>query len=410
MRMRLLQPWGQRLGCNAGNVLILTGLSFVLLIGAGGAGYDLGRQQLVRQKIQQASDAAALAGASHEDGVSDVVRRQTAQALFTLNYPERYLGVDRPEPTIDVSATTVSVRAQSTMETRFVRVLGKDTLPVNGRSVVAKKARASSLDVVLVMDNSGSMAEPDAGDGFSRNAASDIRARCIAGWIVALKNYDSSYTPDKLQEDAEQRCAADEGATGLTRLNALRFSSVALTNNLLTNNSLNHRIAAITWDDLEIDALDFQSSTSPLITFFDGMYGRLFTNSAVGLSRAEALLSASGRGDNTVTVVILMTDGKNVRDTATDAQSEVVNNQTREVCARLKQRPRTLVFTIAFGQGVFSNGQVKQFLSDCATAPNGGGDPKPNENLYFFTAPDGAALDKAFKQIIGTAQNVRILQ
>jgi Flp pilus assembly protein TadG len=148
-----------------GNVLILAGLGILFLVGIGGAGYDLGRQQLVRQKIQQATDAAALAAASMDFGTPDNVRQNTAQAFFSLNYPQNYLGVARPTPTASIAGETITVSAGTTVPTSFVGNFGVSTIAAAGRSRVQFKRLQTVIDVILVMDNSGSMGAPVSSTG-----------------------------------------------------------------------------------------------------------------------------------------------------------------------------------------------------------------------------------------------------
>ena len=378
----------------SGNVLLLTGLAFLFLVGIGGAAYDLGKQQLVRQKLQQASDAAALAGAGREYGASDLERKDTANAFFALNYPSSYLDIGRPLPTISVVPDiNVLVQAQADVPTSFVHTFNVNTLPSKGRSVAQIAVPQNKLDIVLVLDNSGSMANMDVGAASFLNAGPGIRPICIAGWIAY------GFGP---AANANAMCNIYEGAVGATRLNALRHSATQFTDKLMTPNPLDHQMAVVTWDYFFMQQLPFTNSSAPVKNFLLNMYGRGATNSTTGLQRAQ-LMIPSLRAD-TVRAVILMTDGENFPDFAG------YNASSLAICDALKANPKTIVFTIAFGTFVNTSPAAQQFLSDCATGPNGAGTPKPNENLYYFPAPNAVALNTAFEKIVGILKKVRVLQ
>jgi hypothetical protein len=106
-----------------GSVMILIGLGLVVFIGLAGAGIDLGRQQIVSNKLQSACDAAAIAVASAPQGQE----LETAQRYFNLNFPDGYLGVTRPAPTITVGANGTSILASAEVPTLFIRLLGVNT-------------------------------------------------------------------------------------------------------------------------------------------------------------------------------------------------------------------------------------------------------------------------------------------
>ena len=143
----------------SGSVLLLVGLSILFLFGIAGAGYDLGHQQLVRQKIQQACDASALAAATLPLSATTAQRQAMGLRYFALNYPISYLGVARPTPTVTPTPdNSVSVDvATIDIPTNFVSNLGISTLPAKGYSKVSiAVSGASDFDVVMVVDESGS--------------------------------------------------------------------------------------------------------------------------------------------------------------------------------------------------------------------------------------------------------------
>lgn len=425
------RPFGSFCCEESGNVLILTGLAFLFLVGIGGAAYDLGKQQLVRQKLQQAADAGALAGAGREYGISDAGRIDTANTFFALNYPNSYLGIGRPLPSISVAPdVNVSVQATASVPTAFVHMFNVNTLPSKGRSVAQINTPQNKLDVILVMDNSGSMRATDVGavsvlDGDIPSATAacmveywnPVQVAYMNTYYVLLPYYPApwylnAYRNACMNPDALTPFVKDytppyvfltgkelHGLVGATRMNALRYAADSMAQSLLNPNPLNHQMAVVKWDNILVGFDGFSNSYASVNASLLSMFAGVDTNSTVGLNKALEL-SGSFRSD-TVRAVVLLTDGANKYTSD--------NTASVAVCNTLKSQPRTLVFTIVFGT-TSANPTVRQFLSDCATGPNGTGDPKPNENLYFFTAENADQLNVAFTSIVGVLKKVRVLQ
>lgn len=140
-----------------GSVMITTGLAIVFLVGIAGAAIDLGQQQLLRARTQQASDAAALAAAGL---ASKGDPQQIALRYFNLNFSQSYMGVQRPMPAINVGPSTISVTASNTLKNNFVNNIGLNSVSAGGKTTVAiaseEKSAALDFDVAAVIDESGS--------------------------------------------------------------------------------------------------------------------------------------------------------------------------------------------------------------------------------------------------------------
>lgn len=396
---------------NTGSILILTGLTLLFLFAIGGAGYDLGRQQLVKQRMQQAGDAAALAGASLPSGTTDDERRAVATAFFLLNYPESYLGVARPTPGITITDSTyITVTSASTVPTAFVVNFDITTLDVAAKSVAQIKQNLNKIDLILAMDNSNSMNSMDVGaTNFLDGYLPDMLTACVAEFSnplqVAALGFD--YSPYCVYPYAFP--TTDWGFFGPTRINALRYAADKLADSFLNPNPNDgdHRLAIVKWDNMLIGFSDFSTDYPAIRTELMRMLAGANTNSAIGM--AKALDLSEGFRPDAVHVVVLLTDGINSMNDLNIAETILINDATIAVCNMLKAQPRTLVYTVAFGT-VVEDPIVRQFLSDCATGPNGTDTPKPNENLYFYSAADADALNDAFARILSSLRKVRIVQ
>ena len=159
--------WVQRpLRTQRGQILIIVGLSLIVLVGIVGLAIDSGRGYAVKAKLNAAVDAASIAAAravavGSDDATRIANARAAAQRFFSLNFPSDYQGANRPTPTIQASRDAqrrwnVSVSAIATMPTTFARVLGRDELDVYALGAAVRRR----LDVVMVLDTSGSLGPP----------------------------------------------------------------------------------------------------------------------------------------------------------------------------------------------------------------------------------------------------------
>lgn len=143
-----------------GSVALYVAATMLVMVASVGIGVDTARAFLLKSKLSQALDAAALAGgkvmmSSNRD--SDI------EMFFNANFPVGYMDatVDGPhieEPTNSTS-NTLTVSASATTKTIFGNLLGIDTVTVAASTEVTRALKA--LDVVLSIDMSGSMAGYD---------------------------------------------------------------------------------------------------------------------------------------------------------------------------------------------------------------------------------------------------------
>jgi Flp pilus assembly protein TadG len=123
----------------------------VLLTSAGMA-LDYAQAYLVQQRLAQAIDAAALAAAASATEEDDI--RSRVEDFFLANYPPEKIGVTFvPEVVVDGNEIYVSGRADYL--TTFLKVIGVKEIPVSASTVVQREVQG--LEVVLVLDNTGSM-------------------------------------------------------------------------------------------------------------------------------------------------------------------------------------------------------------------------------------------------------------
>jgi Flp pilus assembly protein TadG len=144
-----------------GSVLTWGALMMVPLIGFMGLGVDTARGYLVRARLSQSLDAAALAAGRQ---TADTKKAEDmAKTVFKANFPNGYMdaALDGPTVTFNADKDTVTASATVVMPTYFVRLIGQDNFTVSASTEVTRKT--VYMDVVVSIDVSGSMGDYIAG-------------------------------------------------------------------------------------------------------------------------------------------------------------------------------------------------------------------------------------------------------
>ena len=155
------------------NVAMIFGLSLVPMILAAGAGLDYARAVMVRQSMGEALDAAALAigktdskpasCAANSTDTACTALLQMAQQYFAANYtysdPSYAASYGTPSGlTMTIANESVTLTVNDSVPTEIVKWV-KPTIPVTATTTVVWGQ--TKLWVALVLDNTGSMCEPD---------------------------------------------------------------------------------------------------------------------------------------------------------------------------------------------------------------------------------------------------------
>jgi Flp pilus assembly protein TadG len=154
-----------------GSVAIYFGLSAIVFVGVAGLAVDAARGYLIKARLSEAIDAAALAGGKalqNDTDTNHTLVTNDVLAFFNANFPNGSMGanVARPTITVDTNATSVTVSSNATIPTTLMRLLGFNNMLMTASAEVARAA--TGLDVVLSFDNSGSMNDILSGDTKSK--------------------------------------------------------------------------------------------------------------------------------------------------------------------------------------------------------------------------------------------------
>lgn len=194
-----------------GQILVIMGLIFIGLIAVIGLAIDLGLVFVAYSRLNRAVDAAALAATGEFKRNYTITEMEAAaRQLLKLNNIDGTNALSIEVHTCENAAGDPELC--TTPKRKLVRVIVKQNVPLYFLSVVGVKtapievkaiSEAASLDVMLVLDNSPTMAY-DAPRGYGKGVKVADPLICNAmdpfGTSTATPSYDRPYTagPDGL--------------------------------------------------------------------------------------------------------------------------------------------------------------------------------------------------------------------
>ena len=153
----------------SGTLVVAFGIMAPILIGVVGMSLDYSQAYLVKQRLAQALDASALAAAAYSSSEAEIEQR--VKDFFDANYPDDKIGFAF-EPNVQVVGDEVRVTGDARYNTVFLRVLGINYIDVSAATIVLREVQG--LEVVLVLDNTGSMASYNNIDALKTGAQNFI--------------------------------------------------------------------------------------------------------------------------------------------------------------------------------------------------------------------------------------------
>jgi hypothetical protein len=182
-----------------GFVVIFATLSLIFILPLVGLAIDLSTLYMIRTRLSSASDAAALAAARSLSTSADVnaqvdSARSTARSFFDANFPAGFWGTKATIVTVDVAQSaermrTVTVRASTDAPLYFFRILGHD----NGHLIIDSAATRRDVNVMLILDRSGSLEQAGACDDVRENAVAFVNEFTPGRDQVGLLTFGGSY-------------------------------------------------------------------------------------------------------------------------------------------------------------------------------------------------------------------------
>lgn len=171
---RMSRPEGntgflQRLARNsAGNTAVIMAASLIPLAGFTGAAVDTARLYVVRVRLQQACDAGALAGRKMMTGTAlDTAAKAQATAFFKNNFRSSWFSTTGVTFVAkDTSDGQVQGLASATVPATVMRMFGAG--PTTVSVTCEARLEVPNLDVMFVLDTTGSMNTTNPGDSVTR--------------------------------------------------------------------------------------------------------------------------------------------------------------------------------------------------------------------------------------------------
>jgi Flp pilus assembly protein TadG len=156
-----------------GATIVLVVAAMVTLLGISALVIDLGNAWYARRALQASTDAAALAAAQDLPSYNSV--RDTATTYLAKNAPRNLSNLTTSVTTRCLASSPLGctpvnaavVRSQAVVHTSFARLFGLGDITVSARSTACQPCGAKGVDIMFIVDRSGSMNDK-AANGLSK--------------------------------------------------------------------------------------------------------------------------------------------------------------------------------------------------------------------------------------------------
>ena len=151
-----------------GITLVMVAASTVPIILIVGSGIDIGRAYMADLRLQQACDAGVLAGRRMMvGGTYTTANKAEATKMFNINYDTGLYGsTNIAFNSVQDGPSNVKGTASAKVPTTLTRLMGQTEFNLSVECTA--KLEVSNVDVMLVLDVTGSMASVNGGDTISR--------------------------------------------------------------------------------------------------------------------------------------------------------------------------------------------------------------------------------------------------
>lgn len=167
--MQMIRQCYQR--AQRGAMLPIAAFAIFATAGAAGLAVDTGRAQLVQSKLSAALDAAGLAAGAN---ISTTNYTTEVDRYLKANYPAGYLGSVITSTTVTANSdnSLITLAATADVPTTFMHIFGQTKVTVNAKSEITRQS--SGMELVLILDNTGSMSSSMTALKSSANTMLDI--------------------------------------------------------------------------------------------------------------------------------------------------------------------------------------------------------------------------------------------
>jgi Flp pilus assembly protein TadG len=347
----------------AGNIAMTFAIVSVPLLGAMGAGVDYIRALNLHRELQGNLDAALVA-AVKDIGTKDetALKLQLANWLAADATVSGSYTLDTDKVVIDKSTSGITARVTANVDTTFMRVMGKTSIPIAVQASVAggQTITKSAFSMYFVLDRSGSMAY---------DTTTSYTTTCTTG----KKKKKKTVTCTKLY----------------TKMEALKLAAADLLDQFDTADPSHKfvRTGAVSYDTVKDTETPLAWGVTAVEDYVEALTPRDTTNSGEAFQLAYESLMVTGASSEAKLHLDKsgVTDPKKYIVFMTDGENNVygADTKTKKYCD-LARTNKIQVYSIAFMAP--KNGQ--DLLKYCATGSSD-----------YFAAESTADLVAAFKTI-----------
>ena len=403
--------WSRFLADRRGSAVPMFTLALVPIVGLVGASVDYSRGNSARTSMLAAIDATALMLSKNAQTMTGAQITQQATAYFTaqFNHPEvTNLQVTATLVSPQAGSFTLTVAASGMVPTTFTKVLGQTELNISATAAV--KWGIKKLELALVLDNTGSMAQNGKLTQL-KSAAHNLlttlqtAAKQLGDVKVAIIPFDTmvnpgttyasqtwlDYSVNKIQQNQWTGCVIDrdqpndtlDTAPTTSNIHTL-FPAAQCANGLTTLMPLTDVLDSTGWTNLnsKIDAMTAAGNTNVTIGLVWGWHA---------LTPNQPLPEGTDPAPDKDKVIVLLTDGTNTQNRWSSSESSI-DARTSLACTNVKAA-NIKIYTVRVLDGNAT------LLSGCAT----------NSSMYYDVS-QASQLNAVFSSIAQNLANLRIAQ
>jgi Flp pilus assembly protein TadG len=391
-----------------GQAVVLLTLVLAVLLGCSAIVADVGYAYYVKRSMQASADAAALAGAQDLPDTSKALTsaKQYSGDAAGKNAQANVPGVSATVVTKCVSiapcnpANAIVVDQTASVATKFARVLGINSFTVHVRSTACSPCASRPLDVMLVLDRTGSMCMDSYGNQDSactdlENARSGMKS--FLGYMdPSIDRVGLAVLPPAAS--LSKRCS-QPSTTSYVEYDSTtsKYVVVPLSTDYKLNNQLN--------------------TSSALVSTINCVKGGGGTAYATALEKAQAELDANGRPDVQDVIVFLSDGAANYGPSyysSTSSYRKQPCHQGISSAGTIKAKG-TIIYSIGYDLDAQGGG-----ANACAESPNAKAE-SPAITAYdalrliatnsttFFNKPNPGQLNSIYTQIAGDISGTRLI-
>lgn len=411
-----------------GGITIIGLFIIILMLSMGGISVDIMRHEMERTQLQATLDSAVLAGAGAPAGATKAEMKAIVEDFFLKSGKGDYLNeIGDDDILASLNARSVTASADMTMSTYLMKLMGVNYLTAGGGATA--EVRTPKLEVVLVLDSSGSMGSNNKLVNLkvaAKEFVSSLILNSNPGDVVfSIVPFSWSVTPNlttyetlAIDEDHQySTCLAfrdndythatlTSGASALS--NGVPVRQMLYTSVYGSFDNLNQAWRSC-FTEAEMEILAYSISESQLHAKIDGLFAEGNTSGHQGMNWGAALLDPTFRqvsdsmrlkneldpavqnipadyGEpETLKVIVMMGDGANTTSYFFDRSSPKFRGP-HSAMYLVKQQDRVFKYAYHIYKHTKSNDESRCSRNrwECIYEANG-----PEESVYYLRHPSG---------------------